>query len=225
MPKISIRTVAVLLFGPPGSGKGTVSKHLTGCFDMPHISTGDIFRENVKSGTPLGLEVKSIMDAGGLVSDDLVNRIVADRVKKSDCEHGFILDGFPRTLDQAKYLSGLLKGQGLEPLVIGLEVDYNRIVSRLTARRSCPNCGAVYNVVSMAPKVDGVCDACGTALITRDDDREEVIKQRLRAYDAQTAPLVDYFKQSAGMYYTVDGNEGSAEDIAERACELIRSCE
>ncbi len=225
MPKISIRTVAVLLFGPPGSGKGTVSKHLTGCFDIPHISTGDIFRENVKAGTALGLEVKAIMDAGGLVTDELVNRIVADRVKKPDCEHGFILDGYPRTMEQGRYLVHLLKEQGLEPLVIGLDVDYTRIVSRLTARRSCPKCGAVYNVISMPPKVDGSCDVCSTALITRADDLEDVINQRLRAYDEQTAPLIDFFKQSTGMYYSVDGNEGSAEDIAERACHVIRSYE
>jgi adenylate kinase len=225
MPKIAIRTVAVLLFGPPGSGKGTISKHLTGCFDIPHISTGDIFREHVASGTELGREVAAIMNSGGLAPDSLVNRVVAERVKRSDCAAGCILDGYPRTLEQAEALSKLLQDLKLEPLVIHLEVDYNRIVSRLTARRSCPACGAVYNLIAKPAKVDGVCDIDGVELITRNDDGEDVISQRFAAYESQTLPLVEYFRRrNGGRFYTVDGNEGSPLEIAERACRLIGHC-
>lgn len=223
MPKIGIRTVAVLLFGPPGCGKGTVGKHLTGCFDIPHISTGDILRENVQAGTELGRQVQSLMENGGLVPDGMVNRLVQDRISRDDCVDGFILDGYPRTLEQGKALAGMLEEQGLEPLVIHLKVDYNRIVSRLTARRSCPQCGAVYNVISKPPKTDGVCDEDGAGLILRGDDCETVIRQRIEAYEAQTLPLVEYFRQLASKFYTVDGNDGSPTDIAERACHHIRA--
>lgn len=221
MTKLSIRPAAILMFGAPGSGKGTISKLLVDVFDLPHISTGDIFRENVKNGTPLGKEVKAIMDAGGLVSDELVNRITADRLSKPDCANGFILDGYPRTIDQARFLDGVVKNLGVEPLVLNLETDYNIIVSRLTARRSCPQCGAVYNVVSLRPKVEGVCDACGAGLITREDDKEEVIRQRFEAYDKQTAPLVDFFKRAGVKLYAVDGNTGTPETKAGKAAKLI----
>jgi len=221
MERIGIRAVAMLMFGAPGSGKGTISKLLVEIFGLPHVSTGDIFRENVKNGTPLGNQVKAVMDSGGLVSDELVNRIVADRLARPDCARGFILDGYPRTLDQGRFLAEEVGSLGLEPLVLNLETDYNVIVSRLMARRSCPKCGAVYNVVSLRPKVDGVCDACGTGLIIRDDDREEVIRQRFDAYDRQTAPLVEFFRKSGVKLFSVDGNTGTPEAKAEEAAKLI----
>lgn len=210
------------MFGPPGSGKGTISKILTGKLGLPHISTGDIFRENVKNGTPLGQEVKAILDAGGLVSDELTNRIVADRLSRPDCEKGFILDGYPRTIDQAEFLMSRLRAEGVTPVVLSVETDYNVIVNRLTARRSCPKCGAVYNLIGMPPKVEGVCDVCGAGLIIRDDDREDVIRQRFAAYEKQTAPLVEFFKKSGVKFCSVDGNTGTPESKAEIAAKLIR---
>ena len=221
MPKIAVRTVAVMLFGPPGSGKGTIGKHLTGCFDLPHVSTGDILREHVYSGDALGHEVKALMDSGSLVPNELVNRLIEDRIRRADCENGLILDGYPRTLEQAQWLSDLLERRGLEALVIYLDVDYNRIVTRLTARRSCPACGLVYNVLSNPPRTEGVCDADGHALVRRDDDNEEVIAQRFAAYEHQTRPLIEFFRSRVAKFYTVDGNEGSPVDIAERACTLV----
>jgi len=221
MPQIDIRGVAVLMFGPPGSGKGTVSKHLVDCFQLPHISTGDILRENVAQGTALGKEVKAVMDSGQLVPDGLVNRLVEDRISRPDCAQGFILDGYPRTLEQGQVLAKLLEGKGLEPLVVYLDVDYNKIVTRLTARRSCPQCGMVYNLFSKPPKEAGLCDVDGCPVVVRNDDREEVIRQRLENYDQLSRPLVDYFKQRVKRFYLVDGSEGSPEEVAERACRLI----
>ncbi|MCX6621063.1 MAG: adenylate kinase [Acidobacteria bacterium] len=222
MPKITVGTVAVMLFGPPGSGKGTIAKHLTGCFDIPHISTGDILREHITAKDELGREVKALMDTGRLVPDELVNRIIADRIKRPDCANGAILDGYPRTIEQAEFVSQVLKQRELESMVIYLDVDYNVIVSRLTARRSCPQCGSVYNLRSKPPQVDSICDQDGTPLIMRDDDREDVIRQRLASYESQTQPLVEYFRGKVGWFYRVNGNEGSPEQIAERACTLIR---
>lgn len=223
MPKIRVGTVAVMLFGPPGSGKGTIAKHLTGCFDVPHISTGDILREQINSQSELGLEVKAVMDSGKLVPDELVNRIIVERLNRSDCSAGAILDGYPRTIEQAEFVSKLLKERDLEPMVIYLDVDHRVIVSRLTARRSCPRCGSVYNLRSKPPKMDSVCDLDGTPLVMRDDDREDVICRRLESYERQTQPLVDYFRQRVAWFYHVNGNDGSSEQIAERACALIRN--
>ncbi|MCC7497183.1 MAG: nucleoside monophosphate kinase [Bryobacterales bacterium] len=223
MPKITVGTVAVMLFGPPGSGKGTVAQYLTGCFDVPHISTGHILREQIALADGLGREVKELMDSGKLVADELVNRIVVDRLSRPDCAAGAILDGYPRTVEQAKFISEVLKQRALDSMVIYLDVDYDVVVSRLTARRSCPQCGAVYNLRSKPPKVDSRCDLDGTPLITRDDDREDVIRQRLDNYETQTQPLVDYFREQATWYYRVNGNDGSSEQIAERACALIRN--
>jgi adenylate kinase len=221
MPKIALRSVAVMLFGAPGSGKGTVGKHLLNCFDIPHISTGDILREHVAAGNMLGRKVKSFMEAGSLVPDDLVNRIVRERLSQPDCEGGFFLDGYPRTLEQADSFAALLREHRLEPLVIYLNVDYNEIVTRLSARRLCPECGSVYNLVSQPPKHPGVCDEDGVAIVKRDDDSDDVIRQRLEAYDRQTRPLLDHFLRSVERFYDVDGS-GSPEEIAERACRLIR---
>jgi adenylate kinase len=221
LPKIAIDHVAVMLFGPPGSGKGTVGQNLTQCFDIPHVSTGNILREHVQAGDELGLRAKAIMDAGALVPDELVNELIEDRLRRPDCENGCILDGYPRTLDQAKWLSGKLKELGLAPLVIYLDVEYNKIVTRLTARRSCPQCGLVYNVLSMPPKVDGICDKDGAVLVQRGDDNETTIGQRFASYEKQTSPLLDYFQSTVEKFYRVDGNDGTPDQIAERACTLI----
>jgi adenylate kinase len=223
MPKITVGTVAVMLFGPPGSGKGTIAKHLTGCFDIPHISTGDILREHISADDALGREVKAVMDAGKLVPNELVNRIIVERLQRPDCAAGAILDGYPRTIEQAEFISHVLKQRELESMVIFLDVDYNVIVSRLTARRSCPHCGSVYNLRSKPPRVDSLCDLDGTVLIMRDDDREDVIRQRLASYESLTQPLVNYFRGKVHWFYCVNGNEGSPEQIAERACTLIHN--
>jgi adenylate kinase len=212
---------AILMFGPPGSGKGTVSKVLTIRLGLPHISTGDILRENVQGATALGLAAKAIMDAGKLVPDELVNQIVAERLARPDCARGCILDGYPRTLDQGRVLAELLERLDLEPVVVCLEVDYNIIVARLTARRSCPKCGAVYNLVSRPPQAGGLCEIDGTPVVGRDDDKEEVIRQRFASYERQTQPLVDFFNGRVKRFYRVAVGEGSPEENSERVCRIL----
>jgi adenylate kinase len=221
MPKIGIRSVAVMLLGPPGSGKGSVGKHLLECFEIPHISTGDILREHVQAGDGLGRQVKALMEGGQLVPDEMVNELVRERIQRADCAQGFILDGYPRTLEQGQALARLLKEQGLDPLVVYLNVDYNHIVARLTARRSCPKCGMVYNLNSKPPREAGLCDQDGCPVVTRDDDREEVIRLRFEAYERLTRPLVEYFEATVDRFYRVDGSQGSPEEIAETTCRLI----
>ncbi len=212
-PGAGAKNLALLLFGPPGSGKGTQAVLLSGSLKVPHISTGDIFRQNVKEGTELGREVQAIMQAGQLVPDALVNRIVEDRLAKPDCAGGFILDGYPRTVPQAEMLDALLVRLGKDKVVINLQVDYNIIVARITARRSCPACGAVYNLVSNPPKRDGVCDRDGVALIQREDDKEEVMRKRFDAYDAQTLPVIGFFRAHGYRVVDVTGGNGAPEDL------------
>ncbi|MEK7755446.1 MAG: adenylate kinase [Acidobacteriota bacterium] len=221
MSNATLGKAAILMFGPPGSGKGTVSKVLMGRLGLPHVSTGDILRENVQAGTELGRQAKSIMDAGKLVPDDLVNQIVAERLSRPDCARGCILDGYPRTLEQGQVLTELLERLGLEPVVVSLEVDYNIIVARLTARRSCPKCGAVYNLVSKPPMAGGLCEVDSTPVITRDDDREDVIRQRFASYEKQTQPLADYFTGTVKRFYRVTVGEGSPEENSERVCGIL----
>ena len=213
---------ALLLFGPPGSGKGTQAVLLADALKVPHISTGDIFRQNVKDGTELGKQVKQIMDAGQLVPDDLVNRIVADRLAKNDCGAGFILDGYPRTVAQAGMLDLLLRSMGKPRVVINLRVDYNIIIERLAARRSCPVCGASYNLVSNPPKSDSVCDRDGTALIQREDDREEVIRKRFEAYNAQTLPVMDFFKGNGYRLVDVVGGNDAPEELTAKILDGLK---
>ena len=210
------------MLGPPGSGKGSVAKLLVGRSGCPHVSTGDILRENVQAGTELGKQVKAIMDSGKLVSDELVNQLVEDRLGRADCARGVILDGYPRTREQAEVLSGILKKRSLEPVVVYMDVNYEIIVRRLGARRSCPKCGAVYNVVSKPPAKVGVCDLDGVALVVREDDREEVIRRRLAAYDEQTQPMVDYYQRTVSRFYKVVGTDATTpEDNADKAWSLI----
>lgn len=179
-----------IFLGPPGAGKGTLAAQVAEEYKIPQISTGDIFRENIKNETELGKKVKAIMDAGGLVGDDVVLEIVEDRLKKDDCKNGFILDGFPRTMPQAEAFEKL----GIEVKVVNFEVNNDLIIARLSNRRVCKNCKQNYNVKFMPPKVEGVCDKCGGELFTREDDKLESITHRLEVYRKETEPLIDFYR-------------------------------
>ena len=179
-----------IFLGPPGAGKGTLAAQVAEEYKIPQISTGDIFRENIKNETELGKKVKAIMDAGGLVGDDVVLEIVEDRLKKDDCKNGFILDGFPRTIPQAEAFEKL----GIEVKVVNFEVNNDLIIARLSNRRVCKNCKQNYNVKFMPPKVEGVCDKCGGELFTREDDKLESITHRLEVYRKETEPLIDCYR-------------------------------
>lgn len=185
----------LLLVGPPGAGKGTQAVHLAELFAIPHISTGDIFRANIKGSTELGLLAKSYMDKGELVPDSVTNDMVADRLSKDDTKNGFLLDGYPRNLDQAKYLDGVLKERGI-PLqfVLEFQINNSEIIKRLSGRRVCKSCGAIFHIIFEKPTKEGICDKCGGDLYQRDDDNESVIQNRLDIYDAQTAPIINYYK-------------------------------
>jgi len=222
--------IALILFGPPGSGKGTQAKILRQALGIPHVSTGDILRSHVQAQDELGREVAGVMQSGALVSDDLVNRLVANRLRQPDVERGLILDGYPRTVEQAVVMQKLLAEHGFRPVVVHLKVDYNKIVARLAGRRLCPQCGALYSLASNAPTVSEVCDYDGARLIVRDDDREEVVRARLEAYDRQTLPLLDYVRKAGLMLHEVEATEGSPQVIAQRVCatlaaEFPRACE
>jgi adenylate kinase len=208
-----MKNAAILLFGPPGSGKGTQAVLISDALKVPHISTGDIFRQHAKQGTELGQQVQAIMQAGALVPDELVNRIVEDRLRQPDCAGGFILDGYPRTVPQAELLDGLLGALAKAKVVVNLCVDYNIIVARITARRQCPVCGASYNLVSNRPVSDGICDRDGTSLIQREDDKEDVMRKRFEAYDAQTLPVMGFFEAARYRIVTVVGGNGSPEEL------------
>jgi adenylate kinase len=204
--------VIVLLFGPPGCGKGTQSAFIAESLRVPAISTGEMFRAESASGSELGKLVSSIMASGGLVSDDVVNQVVASRLSKPDCQRGFLLDGYPRTVAQAQFLTGLLNQRGLPaPVVIHIDVPDEVLVARLTARRQCPQCGRIYNLLHQPPKTEGKCDADGATLVRRKDDCETVIRERLAAYQKLSSPLIDYYRN--GEYHRIDGNRNPA-DIA-----------
>ncbi len=170
---------AVVLFGPPGSGKGTQSKLLVTHFGIPQISTGDMLRDHIERGDTIGTAIESRMKAGSLVSDDLVNELVRARLSEPDCNNGFILDGYPRTQQQAEFLLSLLRELGKDAVVIHLVVDYNIIIARISGRRVCPKCGTLYNSSSLPPRISGICDLDGEALVIREDDRESVVRERL----------------------------------------------
>jgi adenylate kinase len=195
--------MGIILLGPPGAGKGTQAKKLTAEFAIPQISTGDMLREAVKNGTELGKKAKGFMDAGGLVPDEVVIGIVKERLAAKDCAAGFILDGFPRTIPQAQALDRVASELGKEiRFVLSLAVDQNELMERLCGRRTCTGCGAMYHVKFNPPGTAGKCDKCGTALIQRDDDKEETITARLSNYNKATAPLLDYYK-TTGKIRTV----------------------
>lgn len=198
----------IVMLGAPGAGKGTQAEKLADKYGLPHISTGDIFRKNLKEGTDLGKEAKIYMDAGKLVPDELTVRILLDRVGNSDCQNGYILDGFPRTIPQAEALDTELHkiGESID-FAIDVDVPDENIVNRMSGRRACPKCGATYHLEFIPPKKDGICDACGAELIIRDDDKPDTVKKRLAVYHEQTQPLVDYYKEK-GVYHAVDGTLG-----------------
>ena len=195
----------IIMLGAPGAGKGTQAKKIAAKYDIPHISTGDIFRANIKNGTELGKKAKTYMDQGLLVPDELVVDLVVDRLTKEDCERGYILDGFPRTIPQAEALDKALaeKGQKMD-YAIDVDVPDENIVRRMGGRRACVGCGATYHLVYAPTKVEGICDACGGELILRDDDKPETVLKRLGVYHEQTQPLIDYYSK-AGILRTVDG--------------------
>ena len=196
-----------VLLGPPGAGKGTQAVKLVDKYQVPHISTGDIFRKNISEGTELGVKAKSYIDAGKLVPDELTCEIVTSRLLEDDCANGFLLDGFPRTILQADKLDQFLKENGMKlDIVINLSVPSEQIISRLSGRRICRSCGASYNIVTIPPKKEGVCDRCGGELYQRKDDAPETVASRLKTYDEQTAPLVDYYKNT-GVLADFDGTK------------------
>ena len=210
----------VILLGPPGAGKGTQAKILVARYGIPQISTGDLLRDNRARGTELGKRAAAIMDRGELVPDELVCDMVAARLAQKDCQRGFILDGFPRTVQQAEWLDRLLAGMcTAKPdtprlVVVSMQVDYNHLLQRLTGRRTCPVDGTIYNIYFQPPRVPDTCDVCGSKLVTRKDDSEEVISERLKAYEKQTLPLAGYYRQS-GRLHEIDGDRSVEEVTAE----------
>jgi adenylate kinase len=212
----------LILLGPPGAGKGTQAKMLMDKFSIPQISTGDILRAAVKEGSPLGLKAKSFMAAGGLVPDEVVIGIVAERLQQDDCDNGFILDGFPRTVGQADALQSNLQELGKElDRVVALQVDAEALVERLTGRRTCKSCGRGYHVSFDPPATEGICDACGGELFQRDDDQEETIRKRLAVYNQQTEPLISYYRQ-AGLLVELDGMQAIAV-VQEKMLSALRA--
>jgi adenylate kinase len=214
--------VNIVLFGPPGSGKGTQSKFIVEKFSIPQISTGDMLREAVKLETKLGLAAKTIMNSGGLVSDEIVLGLVAERITQKDCLSGFILDGFPRTIPQADALLSLLSVKGKKiDFVISLYVDNSELINRISGRRTCPSCGKCYHVEYDKPLVDGTCDVCNTILIQRVDDLELTVKNRLKVYDEQTSSLKSYFSD-LGVLYSISGS-GPINEIQAHICKIIET--
>lgn len=204
----------LVLLGPPGSGKGTQAKMLTEKYGVPQISTGDILRAAVAGGTPLGREAKTYMDRGALVPDDVVIGIVRDRLTKPDCQSGYLLDGFPRTVAQAEALTHMLKELGVPlPIVVSLDVTEEELIRRLAGRRTCQACGESFHLEFHPPRVKGICDKCGGNLVQREDDQEETIRRRLQVYREQTEPLIGYY-QSQGLLKAIKGLGETGEVFA-----------
>ncbi|MGH9717736.1 MAG: adenylate kinase [Candidatus Acidiferrales bacterium] len=213
---------ALIFLGPPGAGKGTQAKLAAKRCGLPHLSTGDMFREAIARATPLGKTVQPILARGDLVPDDLVMRMVEERLTQPDCAHGFIFDGFPRTLPQARQLDGLLESRGLgKPVVIDFCIDLGKLLRRLGGRWTCGVCGAIYNQFDAPPKVPAVCDRDGGELVQRPDDRPEVVKERLAAYERQTKPLAEYYRRR-GVLEIVDA--GKSVDDVTSALDAILHC-
>ena len=210
----------IILLGAPGSGKGTQAQMLVEKYNIPQISTGDLLRAAAEAGTELGIKAKSIIDAGQLVSDDIVLGMIKERLAEDDAKNGFILDGFPRNISQAKAMDKMLEGLGW-PLdsVILINVDQDFIIRRIVGRRTCPVCKQVYNIYTSPPKKEGICDKCGAKLTHRADDNEETIRKRLEVYEQQTAPLIKYFNEQEKLY-SVDGT-GDIKDIFNSICQIL----
>jgi adenylate kinase len=212
----------IVLLGAPGAGKGTQAKKLIDKYGIPQISTGDILRKAVAEGTPLGKEAKSYMDKGELVPDSVVIGLVKDRLAQDDCKKGYILDGFPRNTSQAETLDNVLAGMNASlDVALSVDVDKDDLMKRLTGRRTCKGCQQMYNIHFSVSQKEGVCDKCGGELYQRDDDREETIRKRLDVYEAQTAPLIDYYS-GKGILKSVKG-VGSIDDIFNNICEMLNS--
>ena len=197
----------IVMLGAPGAGKGTQAIKIADKYDIPHISTGDIFRANIKGGTELGQKAKSYIDKGELVPDEVTIGMLLDRIAQDDCKNGYVLDGFPRTIPQAESLTEALKSQGDQiDFALNIDVPDEAIIERMSGRRACPKCGATYHIVYAAPKTENICDKCGTELIIRSDDKPETVKDRLNVYHQQTEPLIAYYK-IAGVLREVDGTQ------------------
>ena len=195
----------IVMLGAPGAGKGTQAKKIADKYQIPHITTGDIFRANIKEGTELGKKAKTFMDAGKLVPDELTIDLLMDRISRPDCANGYVLDGFPRTIPQAESLEAALEKRGEKiDYAINVEVPDENIIHRMSGRRACLNCGATYHVVHIPTKVEGICDRCGSELVLRDDDKPETVKKRLDVYHEQTQPLIEFYSQR-GVLVNVDG--------------------
>ncbi|HLV01505.1 MAG TPA: adenylate kinase [Acidobacteriota bacterium] len=207
----------IILLGPPGAGKGTQAKKLSKEFDLIHISTGDILRKEVREGTELGDKVREIMNAGELVPDELVGEIVRTCLQKHSTAPGFILDGYPRNVNQAEFLMSIADGWPV--YAVGIEVEEDVLIKRLAGRRYCPRCGKIYNVYFSPPSTEGICDVCGSELVQRRDDRQEVISERLRVYHEQTRPVIEFFS-SQGRYIEIDGSR-SVVQVAQALSELV----
>ena len=210
----------IIMLGAPGAGKGTQAKKIADKYQVPHISTGDIFRANIKNGTELGMKAKTYMDQGLLVPDELVVDLVVDRLGQEDCVNGCVLDGFPRTIPQAESLDAALaaKGEAID-YAIDVDVPDENIINRMSGRRACVACGATYHIVHIPTKVEGICDRCGEKLILRDDDKPETVKKRLDVYHAQTQPLIDYYT-SKNVLKSVDGTQ-DMEDVFQAIVDIL----
>ena len=210
----------IIMLGAPGAGKGTQAKKIADKYQIPHISTGDIFRANIKNGTELGMKAKTYMDQGLLVPDELVVDLVVDRLAQDDCANGCVLDGFPRTIPQAECLDAALaaKGEAID-YAVDVDVPDENIINRMSGRRACVACGATYHIVHIPTKVEGVCDRCGESLILRDDDKPETVKKRLDVYHAQTQPLIDYYT-SKNVLKSVDGTQ-DMEDVFQSIVDIL----
>ena len=197
----------IIMLGAPGAGKGTQAKKIAEKYQIPHISTGDIFRSNIKEGTQLGRKAKEYMDQGALVPDELTIGMLMDRIQQEDCKNGYVLDGFPRTIPQAESLQKAITEMGQKiDFAINVDVPDENIINRMSGRRACISCGATYHIVYNPSKVAGICDVCGSELVLRDDDKPETVKKRLAVYHDQTRPLIDYYKE-AGVLVNVDGTQ------------------
>ena len=210
----------IVIMGPAGSGKGTVSSAIVEKFGVTHISTGDMFRYNIANNTPLGLKAKTYMDQGKLVPDEVTIEMLAERLSRNDLNHGYLLDGFPRTLDQAKAFEKLETQLNMPiDVVLSMVLPLDMLVSRITGRRVCPKCGASYHITNAKPKTEGICDVCGTPLIQREDDTEEKLMVRLSEHDRNTAPVIEYY-ESKGLVKEVDASKSILE-VEAQVCEIL----
>jgi len=214
-------SMIIVLLGPPGCGKGTQAQRLVDVLKIPQISTGDMLRKALKDGTPLGLEAKKYMESGQLVPDSLVIDIMRERINSSDCSNGFILDGFPRSIPQAEALDRMLKQIDKKiDIAINFEVPEDELILRISGRRSCPKCGAMYHIKFSPPRVEGICDKCGEKLYQRADDNETTVRNRLKVYNEQTAPLIDYYKK-AGVLKDLYAGGGTPDSVFQKVKELL----